>query len=146
MRGCRKLTQEEINTKLENHKLWLEDNARGEQADFSNVDFTGVDCAEADFTEAICKAADFTGCFLGYVNFTGANCSYADFTDANCSYAKFTGANCSNANFSEAICCEANLRKADFTGVNFTNTKGAIIDGKTLESDHLQEQTDEVIA
>ena len=125
MKELRKITQEELNVILENHKHWLITlGMKGNYADLSYTDLTGSDLREANLRDA---------------NLTGANLIDADLSDANLPWAKFVGANLSGARFGNANLRCADLRcadlvRADLTGANLigANLRGADLSGSNL--------------
>lgn len=115
------MTQIELQEVLKKHAEWLDDNTKGERADFTGADFTwanftGADLTNADFTNAKLNGADFTNANLINADFTNAN-----FTDADLTWANFTGANFTGADLTDAELTWANFTGADFTGADLTN-------------------------
>ena len=87
----KKLTQEQINKILEEHKHWLNEDCEGWEtmmADFSSCDLRGADL----------RGADLRGANLRYADLIGANLLYADLIGANLLYANLSGANLIGAN------------------------------------------------
>jgi hypothetical protein len=147
----RVLTSEEIKNKLEKHALWLEDHDTGECADFSYIDFTGIDFSfrdldlrYADFREAQLQHANFREAQLQHANFRGAQLQGADFReaqlqgayfrDADLQYADFRFAQLQHADFREAQLQHANFRGAQLQGSDFrgADLRGADIDFSCL--------------
>ena len=141
MKEFRKITIEELEMILKNHKLWLDTHgAEGEQACLSYMDLTGVNLENADLYMANLigtnlqganlenkdlRAVDFTWADLSNANISGANLSYAimdgaDLSGANMRYSRFIYASLANADMSMsdlqgAIFTAANLRGANLT-------------------------------
>ena len=141
MKEFRKITIEELEMILKNHKLWLDTHgAEGEQACLSYMDLTGVNLENADLYMANLigtnlqganlenkdlRAVDFTWADLSNANMSGANLSYAimdgaDLSGANMRYSRFIYASLANADMSMsdlqgAIFTAANLRGANLT-------------------------------
>ena len=141
MKEFRKITIEELEMILKNHKLWLNSHgAEGEQACLSYMDLTGVNLENADLYMANLigtnlqganlenkdlRAVDFTWADLSNANMSGANLSYAimdgaDLSGANMRYSRFIYASLANADMSMsdlqgAIFTAANLRGANLT-------------------------------
>ena len=93
------------------HKLWLQDERNGWQANFSGFDFTNADLSGTDFTEAI----------LSETNFSGANLSRAKLVNAFIDGVDFTGANLSDAYFNQSTIKDSLLGKTDLRGARFFN-------------------------
>ena len=103
----KKLTQEQINKILEEHKHWLNEDCKGWEtmrADFSSCDLSGANLH--------CAA-------LSYANFHDANLSYANLHYADLSYANLSG-NLSGANLHCADLSYANFRDANLNGANLS--------------------------
>ena len=64
-----RMEKEDLNKILEEHKLWLEDNTKGERADLSFADLSRADLTDANLTGADLTGADLTG-VKGYLNKT----------------------------------------------------------------------------
>ena len=128
----KKLTQEQINKILEEHKHWLNEDCKGWEtmrADFSSCDLSGANlhCAAlsyANFHDANLSYANLHYADLSYANLSGnlsganlhcADLSYANFHDAN-----LNGANLSYANFHDANLSYANFRDANLNGANLS--------------------------
>ena len=103
--GLRKITQEELNQILEQHKLWFNtDEQEGKRANLSWTDLEGLDLRGADL-----RYADLTGAILYGAILTNANLTGADFT--NIAYSETT------ANF--ALACP---EKGSFIGFKKANS------------------------
>ena len=114
----KKLTQEQINKILEEHKHWLNEDCEGWET----------------------MMADFSSCDLSY-----ANLSYADLRSANLSYADLRGANLRGANLRGAYLrgvdlSGADLRGADLSGVDLSGAylRGADLSGANLRGAYLR--------
>lgn len=69
----KKITQEELDKIIENHKHWLKGDGRvGKQADLSDHDLSGMDLSNANLKGAILRGADLTD-----ANIAGADFKYA---------------------------------------------------------------------
>lgn len=158
----RKISKEELDTILVNHKHWLNKDAEGWEgmrADLRNMDLRGVDLSEADLRraelsdvdlfEACLRNVDFcranlSGAKLGFTDLCGTNLSYADLSSAD-----LYAANLYSADLSNAKLYRANLRIADLCGANLCNTilimadlcgaslRGADLSGAKLCKAHL---------
>ncbi len=105
----KKITQEELNIILKEHKLWLKDRS-GKRADLSDCDLSKLDMSYAD---------------MGYSNMSGTDMSHTDMSYANMSCANMRGtnmrgANMSCANMSYADMCCADMRYADMSYSNMS--------------------------
>ncbi len=96
----KKITKEELEQFLRKHKLWLDDEPNGEQANLRGADLRGADLSEADLRRA---------------DLSGANLSRADLSGADLSEADLRRADLSGANLSRADLSGANLRWADLS-------------------------------
>lgn len=111
----KKLTQEQINTILENHKHWLNNDRDGWEnmrADLHDTDLHDINLNNAD---------------LSYVDLRNANLSNADLSEAklyyaNLDYVNLSEANLYKANLCNANLCNANLRYADLSNVDLSYT------------------------
>ena len=95
----KKITKEELETILEQHKLWSDSNGKDG------------------------KRADLTGANLTCTNLTGADLTGADLTDADLTWADLTGANLTSADLYGACLYGANLYGADLTGANLIDSE-----------------------
>ena len=112
----KRLTQEEINKVLENHKHWLAkdcDKWENMQADFSYCDLRNANLSNADLLNANLHNAN-----LHNANLSNANLYDADLYNADLSNADLSNANLCNADLHNASLCNANLRNADLCYAN----------------------------
>ena len=85
----KKITQQELNEILKQHKLWLEsDFVKGERAYLTDADLSNADLSNADLTNA-----NLRGSYLRGADLTNANLSNADLSDAGLRGADLTNAN-----------------------------------------------------
>ena len=82
----KKLTQEQINKILEEHKHWLNKDCRGWETMKAN--FSCCNLSYADLSYADLRYANLSDADLRYANLCGANLSYANLSDVNLRYAK----------------------------------------------------------
>ena len=94
-----KISDDELNEILANHKLWIESNSK-----YGN---------RANLRGAILNDANLRGANLNGANLCGADLHRADLRGAN-----LRGANLNGANLCGAILCRANLRVANLNGAN----------------------------
>lgn len=151
--AIKEITDEEFETIMSDHELWLSDSSKGKRADlcdltlkkhklagrnFSQARMSGVNLIDADlrgtnFTDAILDNADFHG-----ANLRNAILSGADFTRANLTDAKLNKCVAQGTAFDSAVMWGCEVKRADlsdarffysqvcdcdFTGTNFQNAK-----------------------
>lgn len=97
------MTQEELNTILDKHKKWLNDEEGGEMADLCGADLSGAclggaNLSEANLSEADLSRSNFGGADLLQANLGGANLRGVDLCWANLRGAYLRGANLHGAN------------------------------------------------
>ena len=97
------MKQNELNKILELHKLWLEDNSKGERAYLQDADLRGANL----------RGANLRGANLQDANLQDANLQDANLRDADLRGADLRGANLRGANLRYADLRYANLRYAD---------------------------------
>ena len=127
------MTQEELNTILENHKKWLSnhEDVDGKYANLHDAYLHGVNLYLADLCGANLSGANLSGATLydanlSHANLSGADLYCANFTGANLRNADLRGTNLRNANLSGADLDYADLRgadlfNADICGADFRN-------------------------
>ena len=109
MKEFRKITIEELEMILKNHKLWLDTHgAEGEQACLSYMDLTGV-----NLENAYLHRANLSGANLSWTNLSGATLAYANLQGADLRYTNLAGAKLMIANLEGANLTNANLREAN---------------------------------
>ena len=112
------ITEEELETILEQHKLWLDSNeTEGKCANLSGADLTDANLERANLSCANLTGADLTGADL-----TDAILIDADLTSADLTSADLTDANLYRANLTDANLTDANLTDADLERANLTDT------------------------
>ena len=99
-----KISDDELNEILANHKLWIESNSK-----YGN---------RANLRGAILKDANLNDANLYRADLSGADLHRADLRGANLCGANLRGANLNGANLCGAILCRANLRVANLNGAN----------------------------
>ena len=120
-----KLTPEEIQAVLEEHRLWLDSNReKGKRADFS-----GKNLQEAHLVDENLRMANLFGANLEGANLEGAYLFGAILEGAILRRANLYGANLRRANLRRAI-----LRRANLFGAIL---EGAILEGAILEGANL---------
>ena len=140
MKEFRKITIEELEMILKNHKLWLDTHgAEGEQACLSYMDLTGVNLENAYLHRANLigtnlQGANLENTGLACVDFTGANISHANMSYANLRYAIMDGADLSGANMRYSRFIYASLANAD---MSMSDLQGAIFTAADLRGANL---------
>ena len=134
MKEFRKITIEELEMILKNHKLWLDsDGEAGEQADLSYTDLSGLNLANAnlrganmesvDLVFARLEGANLLDANLKHANLMVANLKGANLTRANMKFTNLERANLGHADLTFADLKYANINHVDLTGVDLTNVK-----------------------
>jgi uncharacterized protein YjbI with pentapeptide repeats len=113
---------EKLNEILRLHKLWINNDPHGVQANLSVADLREANLREANLREANLRGADLRGANLSGADLRGANLRGADLREADLS-----GADLSEANLRRADLRVANLRVADLSEANLNRTHGAIV-------------------
>ena len=135
-----KISDDELNEILANHKLWIDSNSKYgnhailHYADLSDADLHGANLnyavlSGANLNDADLSDADLHGANLNYADLSGANLSSADLSDADLNYADLSGANLSSADLSDADLNGADLNYANLSGANL---RGANLDYSCL--------------
>ena len=120
-----KLTPEEIQAVLEEHRLWLDSNReKGKRADFSGKNLQEAHLVDENLRMANLFGANLEGANLEGANLEGANLEGANLFGANLEGAILRRANLYGANLRRAILRRAILRRA--------NLFGAILEGANL--------------
>ena len=114
----KKITQKELEVFLRKHKLWLENDPKGERADLERANLYGADLRGANLERANLYGADLEranlyGADLRGANLERANLYGADLRGANLERANLYGADLRGANLYGANLYGADLRGAD---------------------------------
>ena len=72
MTKLREITKEELSIILVKHKLWLNDNAKGECANLENANLSDVDLSRANLSCANLRNANLSGAYLRGANLADA--------------------------------------------------------------------------
>lgn len=133
----KRLTQEELNKKILDHRIWMQD-AGGKRAEFSDCDLSGLDMSGADLRRADLQEADLQGAYLREADLREANLQSADLKRTD-----LQGAGLQWVNLHGADLQEADLRYTDLWGANlrYADLWGADLEGANLEGAALQEAT-----
>jgi len=117
----RKITNEELNTILENHQHWLNEDVEGWEdmrANLYGANLYGANLSGANLSGADLRCADLRCAYLSGANLSGADLRCADLRCANLS-----GANLSDADLFGGNLKGGNLRGADLSGANLSGAK-----------------------
>ena len=107
------MEQNKLDEILKKHKLWLEDNGKGERADLQDADLRDANLQDADLRGANLQDANLQYANLRGANLRGANLQDADLRGANLRYADLRGANLQDADLQGANLRYADLQYAD---------------------------------
>ena len=115
------ITKKELDSILNEHKMWLRNDPEGERADLTGVNLYGAYLRGADLTgvnlyEAYLRGADLTGADLVRADLVRADLRGADLIGADLVRADLRGADLRGANLYGADLREADLTGADLTG------------------------------
>ena len=117
----RTVTPDELNTILENHRHWWNEDCKGWEnmkADLRDADLSGADLSRAylrgaNLSRAYLRGADLRGANLSRAYLRGADLRGADLSDADLSDADLRGANLRGADLRGADLSDADLRGAE---------------------------------
>ena len=123
----RRITQEELDKIIEQHRHWLNEDCEGWEGMKANLSCANLSCT--DLSDANLSCADLRGADLRYANLSDANLRYANLSDAN-----LRGADLSDANLSCTDLSDANLSGADLscTDLSDANLRGADLSDANL--------------
>lgn len=71
------MTGEQLNSILEQHKKWLNDEEGGIRADLHGANLSGANLSCADLSRVYLRDADLSGADLSYANLSGADLDYS---------------------------------------------------------------------
>ena len=140
----KKITQDEFNNILKDHKNWLSGAYGGIRADLRGANLRGADLRGAnlivaDLSETDLSGADLSGANLSEADLRGVYLIVADLSETDLSGVYLNGADLSGANL-----IEADLRGADLSGANLSEAdlseadlRGAYLSGANLRGANL---------
>ena len=108
------MLKQELQTIVEKHKKWLNEEHGGERADLRLADLSGADLRGANLSGANLRWAD-----LSRADLSGADLSRADLSRADLSMADLSGANLSGADLRMANLSGANLSGANLNDISY---------------------------
>lgn len=117
----KKLTQDQINKIVVDHKHWLKEDCEGWEnmrANFSECDLNDVDLSNVSLRGAILRDAELRSANLRYADLRFADMKGADLRGADMYYANLRNANLRNTILHSAHLCYACLSFADLSYVN----------------------------
>jgi len=120
----KRLTQEELNEKIQDHNLWLEGKG-GERADFSDCDLSDLDLTLASLKRSIFRGArlhkaDLAAAYLREADLEGADLRGADLEGADLRRAKVKDGDLRMSNLRDSNLRETDLQNLDFHGADLT--------------------------
>ena len=101
----KKITQDELNNILKDHKNWLSGAYGGIRADLSEADLIGANLTRANLSGANLIGAYLSGANLRGANLSGADLRRADLRGADLRGADLSGADLIGANLNYPIAC-----------------------------------------
>ena len=119
----------DINSILEKHTAWLNEDSDGERAylkgaNLKGANLGGADLRSADLRSADLRGADLRGANLGGANLIRANLKRADLWSANLKGADLKGADLWSADLKGADLWSADLRGADLWCADLMDCNG----------------------
>lgn len=121
MSKYRKITKEELNKILDNHRHWLYRDVEGWEA--MKATLCGIDLSYMNLFGVDLSNAHFSGVDLTRANLRNANLSGAYLSDVDLSQANLCDAKLYNTCFSNVWMSKADLRNAQLQGANLSNAK-----------------------
>ena len=117
-----KISDDELNEILANHKLWIDSNGKyGNHANLRDANLCEAVLHYADLRDANLNGANLHHANLCNANLNGANLHHANLCDAILHYADLHHANLSGADLSGADLSDANLSGANLHHANLCN-------------------------
>lgn len=118
-------TRVELANTTQLHKMWLNGEAGGVQADLSDtnlsdLDLSGVDLRRAFLLDTKLCGTNLRKAKLNEAYLAGADLNEADLSKADLRGVYFNGANLSSANFSRALLSNATLNGVSFDHTDFS--------------------------
>ena len=138
MSNLRTISKDELDSILEKHIMWLNNEPGGERANLSGAnlcradlsctnlcraDLSDADLSEADLSDATLRSANLSEADLSNANLSEAYLEGANLRGTNLCRAYLSGANLNNATLCRADLSDANLRWADLSDANLSEAK-----------------------
>lgn len=136
------MKQEELNTILDEHELWVKSCAtKGKRADLSGEHLDGLAfddraLSQASFRGAYLDGTKFIDAILVGADFEGASLVDTDFSCANAWDANFNNTNCKDTLFLSANLTETSFEGADLEGASFAQanlTEASLEDAQNID-------------
>ncbi len=120
-------TQLEINEIIDLHRLYSIDRAKGKQADFSDMDLSGLKVSGAVLRNACFNGAnishcDFSNCKLTGAKFNSTIGECATFTNCDLDSTSWVCSEITKSAFFDSTAVGAEMYDADFSGTTFLRT------------------------
>ena len=126
----KKITQEELNNKIELHKEWLEDDNKGEKLELNGYNLRNLDLSNSD---------------LRYSSLSCSILSNVDLSYSDLSFSTLKDADLVKMDLTKAIISFSNLENIDLYGANLDSSylrcvdfKNAILKNANLDNAHLE--------
>lgn len=121
------MDQNELDTILREHTMWLENPETGKQADFNEVDAHGLCFAGADLTKTVIRksnmvGADFKGALLRDVYIKDSNFKYASMQGCEWCKVRVTASNMSGIEISGSTFVDVTFNTVCFNYADITYT------------------------
>lgn len=113
----KKITQEELNIIIKEHKLWLKDRS-GKRADLSDCDISKLDMSHADMRYSDVRGSCMNGTNMSHSDMRLTNMSHISLCCADMGYSNMSGTDMSHANMSGANISGTNMRGTNMRGAN----------------------------
>ena len=118
-----KMEQTKLNEILRKHKLWLEDDEKGERANLQdanlqNADLEGVNLQDANLQNANLKGSNLQDADLQNADLKGSNLQNAYLQDAYLQDVYLQGADLQNADLKGSDLQDADLQRANLQGAD----------------------------
>jgi len=119
--GLRTVSNDELNTILEEHRKWLHSGGgrQGKRADLGQTNLQGIDLQGADLRRALFQGSNLEGANLRAGKLQGAQLASANLASVDLSGAELSGADLSNTDLEDVKGLSAN----QLAGANLTNAK-----------------------
>ncbi|QLF86741.1 hypothetical protein BESEP4_00007 [Staphylococcus phage vB_SepM_BE04] len=142
----KKITQEELNNKIELHKEWLEDDNKGEKLELNgynlrNLDLSNSDLRYSSLSCSILSNVDLSYSDLSFSTLKDADLVKMDLTKAIISFSNLENIDLNSVNLKNANLYGANLDSSYLRCVDFKNAslKNANLDNAHLENCNLED-------
>ena len=122
------MLKQELQTIVEKHKKWLNEEHGGERADLRLADLSGADLRGANLSGANLRWADLSRADLSMADLSGANLSGADLRMANLSGANLSGANLNDISYNENTAFYAMVCPEKGSFIGYKKASGMIIE------------------